>query len=88
LTLTASFTTQYYLTTAASRAVGLLRPASSSSQIRKEWALGRHLAVDLEPRDGKINNPAIVGYLQRIEDPIAAAIGGKPLEVRVTRGSE
>jgi predicted Zn-dependent protease len=60
----------------------------SSSQIRKDWALGQHLAQDLERRDGRIDNPAIAGYLQRIENQMALGIGGKPLEVRATRGSD
>jgi predicted Zn-dependent protease len=63
-------------------------PSGSSSHIQKDWALGQRLAQDLERRDGRINDPAIVGYLQRIENQIALAIGGKPLEVRVTRGSD
>src|SRR5580704_13121594 len=63
-------------------------PGGSSSHIQKDWALGQRLAQDLERRDGRINDPAIVGYLQRIENQIALAIGGKPLEVRVTRGSD
>jgi predicted Zn-dependent protease len=63
-------------------------PDGSSSQIRKDWALGQHLAQDLERRDGRFNDPAIVDYLQRIENQIAFAVGGKPLEVRVTRGSD
>ena len=63
-------------------------PSGSSSQIQKDWALGQRLAQDLERRDGRVNDPSIVGYLQRIENQIALAIGGKPLEVRVTRGTD
>jgi hypothetical protein len=63
-------------------------PDGAASQIRKEWALGQHLAVDLERRDGRINDPAIIRYLQRVENQIAVAISGKSLEVRVTRGSD
>jgi hypothetical protein len=63
-------------------------PNSSSSQIQKDWALGHRLAQDLERRDGRVDDPAIAGYLQRIENRIALAIGGKSLEVRVTRGSD
>ena len=63
-------------------------PSGSSSQIQKDWALGQRLAQDLEQRDGRVNDPSIVGYLQRIENRIALAIAGKPLAVRVTRGTD
>jgi predicted Zn-dependent protease len=61
-------------------------PHSSSSQIGKEWV--QHLARDLEKTDGKIDDPAIVGYVQRIENQIAFATGAKPFEVRLTRSSD
>ena len=59
-----------------------------SPQIRKEWALGRQAAQSLEQRDGRIDDPAIVQYLQHIENTVAGAIGAQPLEVRLTRSSE
>jgi predicted Zn-dependent protease len=62
--------------------------APGTSQIQKDLALGQRLAQDLERKDGRIDDPAIVGYLQRIENQIALAVGGKPLEVRVTRGTD
>jgi hypothetical protein len=59
-----------------------------SPQIRKEWALGRHVAQSLEQRDGRIDDPAIIQYLQHIENTVAGAIGAQPLEVRLTRSSD
>src|SRR5260370_13330830 len=43
----------------------------TSSQIRKEFALGHHLAEDLKRRDDSINDPAILGYAQGIENHLA-----------------
>jgi predicted Zn-dependent protease len=63
-------------------------PQSSSSQVGKEWTLGQHPAQDLEIKDGKIDDATIVGYLQRIENQIALAVGAKPFEVRLTRSSD
>ena len=59
----------------------------SSSQIRKQWTLGRHPDRDIEEKDGRIDDPQIAGYLQRIENRIALAIAAKPLEIRLTRSS-
>jgi len=50
--------------------------------------LGQRTSQDLEQRDGRIHDPAIIGYLQRIENMIARAIGAQPLEVRLTRSSD
>jgi len=66
----------------------LADPARCQVAVQKDWALGQHIAQDLERRDGRVNDPSIAGYLQRIENQIALAIGGKPLEVRVTRGTD
>src|SRR5229473_4696357 len=60
----------------------------ASPQIRKEWVLGQRTSQDLEQRDGRIHDPAIIGYLQRIENMIARAIGAQPVEVRLTRSSD
>lgn len=48
-----------------------------------------HPAICQVPaRDGRIDNPAIIQYLQHIENTIAGAIGAQPLEVRLTRSSD
>jgi hypothetical protein len=62
--------------------------AQPAPQIHKEWALGKQLAQELERRDGRIDDPALIRYLQHIENRVAAAAGQKPLEIRVTRSSE
>jgi len=57
-------------------------------QIRKDWVLGQRVAHDLEQKDGRVNDPAIGEYLERVENRIAARIGSWPVEVRVTRSAE
>jgi hypothetical protein len=48
-----------------------------------------HPAICQVPaRDGRIDDPAIIQYLQRIENTVAGAIGAQPLEVRLTRSSD
>jgi predicted Zn-dependent protease len=70
-------------------ALGQPAPAPQSEpQIHKEWALGKRMAQDLENRDGRIDDPALTQYLQRIENRMAVAAGQKPLEIRLTRSSE
>ena len=59
--------------------------ADASIQYSKQIALGRELAQDLG-RAGGITDPAIVGYLERIADRVAAAAGAAPFQIRVTRG--
>jgi len=61
------------------------QPDTSSSQIRKQWILGQHLAQDLEQRDGAITDPELLGYLQRTANRVAP---GNPLKIRLTRGSD
>jgi predicted Zn-dependent protease len=58
------------------------------AQIRKEFVLGQQLAGELERKDGRINNPAIVDCVQRIANRLAGATGGKALDVRITQGSD
>jgi len=45
-------------------------------------------AHDLEQRDGRIADPAIVGCAQHIENRIASACNARPVEIRITRSSE
>src|ERR1019366_3631243 len=72
-----------------SAALGQPAPtAQPAPQIHKEWALGKQVAQELDSRDGRIDDPALMQYLQRIENRLAAAAGQKPLEIRVTRSSE
>jgi len=60
----------------------------SPPQIHKQWVLGKQMAQDLDNRDGLIDDPALTQYLQRIEDRLAAAVGQKRLEIRLTRTSK
>src|SRR5260370_3613189 len=60
----------------------------ASPQIRKEWVLGQRTWQDLEQRDGRISDPANIGYLRRIEEIERGAIGAQTLEVRLTRSSD
>jgi peptidase M48-like protein len=66
-------------------------PASSqTSQAGWTWESGRGLAIRLEPfvrhveqQDGRFED---LGYVQRVEDRVAAAAGVSPYEIRVTFG--
>jgi predicted Zn-dependent protease len=69
----------------------LCQPATGAPlqpQIHKEWALGKQMGQDLDRRDGRINDPALTQYIQRIENRLAVAAGQKPPEIRLTRSSE
>jgi predicted Zn-dependent protease len=59
-----------------------------SSQISKEFVLGKGIARDLGPRDGNIGGSAIIAYVQAIQDQLARAAGATPLQVRIGQGSE
>ena len=77
------------LSVVASAALGQPVPtAPSAPQIHKEWALGKQMAQDLDSRDGRIDDPVLIQYLQRIENRIAASAGQKPLEIRLTQSSK
>ena len=58
------------------------------AQIRKEFVLGQQLALELERKDGRIHDPAIVDCVQRIANRLAGATGGKAMNVRITLGSD
>jgi predicted Zn-dependent protease len=58
---------------------------ASTSQIQKEFVIGRQIANDLERRDGKLDDNGIIAYVQRVSNRVAAATGVKALEIRVTR---
>ena len=61
---------------------------AGSSEIRKQWVLGEHLARDLDEQAGRVYDVPLLDYLQRIETRITGAIGANPVEIRVTRSSE
>jgi predicted Zn-dependent protease len=63
-------------------------PPGSSSQIQKEFALGRAMANGIERRDSILEDVAIVSYLQRVSNRIAGAAGKKALEIHVTRSTD
>src|ERR1700722_17820528 len=71
----------------AGRAPGQSSPPDSS-QISKEFVLGKGIARDLGPRDGNIGDSAIIAYVQAIQDQLARAAGAIPLQVRISQGSE
>src|ERR1051326_6505482 len=62
-------------------------PGAASPQIRKQWALGEHVARDLESRDGRIDDPEILDYVLRVETRVAPA-GGKAGDIRLTKSSD
>jgi predicted Zn-dependent protease len=57
----------------------------SSSQIRKEFAIGHTVAVDLEKKDGKLEDAALDAYFNRVLARVAKASGTKQPEIRITR---
>ena len=61
---------------------------AGSSEIRKQWVLGEHLARDLDEQAGRVYDVPLLDYLRRIETRITGAIGANPVEIRVTRSSE
>ena len=61
---------------------------AGSSEIRKEWVLGEHIARDLDQRDGRVDDVPLLAYLQRVEIRITAVTGAGPAEIRVTRSSQ
>jgi predicted Zn-dependent protease len=76
----------YYLIAlaAASLARGQVQDAGSS-EIRKQWVVGEHLAKDIgQP----VDDAALLDYLQRIESRIASAVSARPIQIRVTRSLE
>jgi predicted Zn-dependent protease len=60
---------------------------AGTSEIRKEWILGAKAAQDLDQRDGRIDDAALLNYLQRIETRITDAIGADRVEIRVSRSA-
>jgi len=60
----------------------------TSTQIQRQFVLGRHLAGALEGRDGRINDQAMAAYVQGIANRLARATSGKAFEVRITQGSD
>lgn len=73
---------------AAAGLAGLARaqvPDAGSSEIRKQWVVGEHLARDIgQP----VDDAALLDYLQRIETRIASGIGASPMQIRVTRSPQ
>lgn len=59
----------------------------TSTQIRKEWELAGRNPVDLEKKDGSIDDPQILGYLQQLTDSLSNSAALGSLRVRVTRST-
>jgi predicted Zn-dependent protease len=67
---------------------GAQAPSSGApTQTGKEQASGSRAGRDLEKSDGKIDDPTIIRYLQRLENKLAHPMGAPPAEVRLTRSS-
>ena len=77
-----------FLTFFAHGAGGQVPPSGGSTQIGKEWELGQRPGRDMEKSDGKIDDPTIIRYLQRLENKLASAIGATAAEIRLTRSSD
>jgi predicted Zn-dependent protease len=68
---------------------GAQAPSSGApTQTGKEQASGSRPGRDLEQSDGKIDSPALIRYLQRLENKLASAVGAAPAEVRLTRSPD
>ncbi len=63
-------------------------PGGATPQVAKEWTFGRNVSRDLEGRDGRIYDPRITGYLQRVENAVASIIPAAPAEIRLTHSSD
>jgi peptidase M48-like protein len=61
---------------------------AGTSEIRKDWTIEQKAAQDLDQRYGRIDDAALLNYLQRIETRITDAIGADNVEIRVTRPKE
>ena len=77
-----------FLAVLADSTRGQISGPQTSAQIRKEFVLGQRLAEDLERKDGRFDDPVIVGYVQGIENRLAGAIGVDAAEVRISRSSD
>jgi predicted Zn-dependent protease len=73
---------------AASFTLVLIFAASAPSQIHQETGLGRSFADELDRRDGRLNDPPLIAYLQSVADRLADSASSKPVEIRLTRSSE
>ena len=62
------------------------QPIDLSTQFHRNWELGRTVD-DLEKRDGAIEDPRILPYLQRLADRIGSSAGVAPIKMRLTRSS-
>jgi predicted Zn-dependent protease len=72
----------------AAIALGQDPQPESSSQIRKEFAIGHTIAVDLEKKDGRLEDAALDAYLNQVLTRVAKAGGMTRLEVRITRSQK
>jgi predicted Zn-dependent protease len=65
-----------------------VRPSGDpTAKVRKTWDLGPRPAEAVEARDGFIDDPAILGYLQQLDVKLATAAGVLPMQVRLTRST-
>ena len=60
----------------------------TSTQAGKEWELGRRIPPDLEKKDGSIDDPQILGYLQQLADSLSNSAALGSLRVRATRSTK
>jgi len=76
-----------FLAICAGSTPGQIPQPETSTQVRKEFVLGQLLSKDVERRDGSIDDPVVLGYVQQVADRLARAAGGRSLRVHITRGS-
>lgn len=50
--------------------------------------LARPAICQVPVKDGRIDDPAIIQYLQSLQNTVATAVGAQPLEIRLTRSSD
>ena len=70
------------------QALGQNSQSDTSTQIRKEFGLGKGVVRKLQPTEKSIDDPTIVAYVQAIEDHLARVAGAKPLHERISRGAD
>jgi Peptidase family M48 len=76
-----------YLAFGSCGAICQVPSRDTSTQAGKQWELGRPTDESRETRDGIINDPAIVEYLQQLAGRVTSA-NSQPIQVRITRSRD
>jgi predicted Zn-dependent protease len=69
-------------------AISQVAPGDAAAKIGKQWELGRPAAPDLETRDGSIDDPGILEYLQQLAGSLAGTAGAPAMQVRLTKSRD